>query len=87
MTSINESSQETSESERQTIMSAQDLAAALRREMPRATTACDSWKSEMMRRAKEVAEQSTESTAGRNSFHHSSVLLPPPGMDCSQPFI
>ena len=31
MTYINESSKETSESERQTIMSAQDLAAALRR--------------------------------------------------------
>ena len=86
MTSFNESFEEISESERQTKMSAQDLAAAPRREMPRATTACHSWKSEVMRRTKEVAEQSTGRTAWRNSVHHSFVPLPPPGMDCSQPF-
>ena len=86
MTSLNESFLETSERERQAVISAQDLAAALQHEMSQATTACESWKSEVIRRRKEVAEQNTKRTAGRNSLHCSSVLLPPSRMDCSQPF-
>ena len=39
-----------------------------------------------MKLAKEMAEQSTKRIAGGNSLHHSSVPLPPPGMDCFQPF-
>ena len=85
MKSMKESVQETSESERQAVISAHELAADLRSEMPQETTACDPWKSKVIRLT-EVVEQSTKRTAGRNSLHCSSVPPPPPGLDCSQRF-
>ena len=44
MKSMTESVQETSESESQAVISALELAAALRSEMSQETTDCDSWK-------------------------------------------
>ena len=63
MTSMTESFQETLESERQAVSSPQELAIALRNEMSHEIKACVSWKKEVIRVAKEVAEQSTTSTA------------------------
>ena len=57
---VKESFQETSESERQSVISAQELAAALRSCMSQETTACNSWKSEVIRLTREVAEESTK---------------------------
>ena len=71
ISSVKESLQQTSESEGQAVISAQELATALQNEMSQATTSCDSWKSEVMRLRKEVAEQSTKSMARRNSLHYS----------------
>ena len=64
MTSIQETFQGTSESERQALISAQQMAAGLQHEMSQATTACDSWKTKKKRLTKEVAEQNTKSIAG-----------------------
>ena len=66
MTSVKESFQETSEGERQAVISAQQLAISLRREMSQATTACSSWENEVTRLTREVAEQSTKRIAGGN---------------------
>ena len=63
MTSMTESFQETLESERQAVSSPQELAIALRSEMSHEIKACVSWKKEVIRVAKDVAEQSTTSTA------------------------
>ena len=49
-------------------------------------TVCASWKTDVIRLTKEAEKQSTRRIAGGNSLHYSSVALPPPGMDCSQPF-
>ena len=81
--SIQESFQETSESERQTVVSAQELAIALRSAGIHSLCLLEN---EVMRLTKEVAEQSTKKIAEGNSSHHSSVPVQPPGMACSQPF-
>ena len=64
MTSVKEAFQQTSESERKAVLSAQELAIAPRREMSKKSTACISRKTKMTRLTKQVAEQSTKSIAG-----------------------
>ena len=54
--------------------------------MSQATTACDSWQSDVRRLTKEVAENSTKRKAGGDSLHYSSVRPPPSGIDYSHPF-
>ena len=81
-----ESFHDTTESEMQALISAQEMTAALRSEMSQETTACDSWNSEVIRLTREVVKLSTKRIAGGNSLHYSSVPRPPPGMDCSQSF-
>ena len=49
MTSLKESFQGNSESERQAVISAQQFAISLQSEMSQATSACDSWKPEVIR--------------------------------------
>ena len=83
---LKENFQETSESEMQAIISAQQSAISLHSETSQATSGCDYWKTEVKRLTKQVAEQSTKRVAGRNSLHHSTVPLSPPGTDCSQPY-
>ena len=61
---------------RQTIFSAQELAAALRNGVSQATTAFDSWKREVKKLTQAVADHSTKRIAGSN-YLHSSVLPPP----------
>ena len=68
------------------MISAQQLAISLQREMSQAMAACDSWKTEVIRLTKEADEQSTKRKAGRNLSHYSSVHLPPSRIDCSQTF-
>ena len=80
-TSLKESFQETSESDWQAIVSAEELAISLQNEMSQATTACDSLKTKVIRLIKEVVEQSAKRTEEGASVH-----LPPSGLDCSQPF-
>ena len=86
MTSLKASFQENSESERQGVIIAWQSASSLQRKMLQATTACTSWKSEVLKLTKEVAEQSTKRIAGRKSSHDSSAHLPPSRIDYSQPF-
>ena len=81
--SIWKSFRETSESERQTVVSARESATALRSAGNHSLCLL---KNEVMRLTKEVAEQSTKKIEEGNSSHHSSVPVQPPGMACSQPF-
>ena len=78
MKSVKESFQENSETERQAVISAQELAAVFRSEISQETTACDPRKSEVIRLTEELAEPSTKMIAGGNSLHYFSVPLPPP---------
>ena len=57
---MKKSFQETSESERKAVISAQELAAALRSEMSQKTTACNSSKREVITLTEEVMEQRTK---------------------------
>ena len=61
MTSLMDSFQETSVSERQAIVSAQEMAAFLQHEMSQATTACDAWKNEV----KSLTKKRWQSSAQR----------------------
>ena len=79
------SSKETSESERKAVLSAQELATALRSERSQESTAWISWKTQVKRDTKELAEQGTKQVAGGNSLQHASVSLSTLGVDCSQP--
>ena len=65
MASPEESFQENSESERQAVISAQQVASSLQSDMSQASSDCNSWKDGVWRLTKEVAEQSTKRIAGR----------------------
>ena len=75
--------QETSESERQAVISAQQQAIALQSGIWQAMTAFGCWETEVMRLTRGVGEQSRR--AG-GTPHGSPVPLPPSGIDYSQPF-
>ena len=72
MTSLKDSFQETSESERQAAISAQQSAISLQSEMSQATTACDSWKTKAIKLTKEVcgAKHEEESWRGNPRITH-----------------
>ena len=55
---LKESFEETLESERQAVISAQQFAIALQNEMSQESTACDSWTTEVMILTKDVEEDS-----------------------------
>ena len=60
--------QENSESEKQSVISAQEPPTTHRSEMSQETKACDSWRKRSDKTYKEVVEQSTKSIAGGSSF-------------------
>ena len=82
MTSSKQSFQETSENERQAVISAQQLASSLQSEMSEATTACDSWITELVRLTMEVTERKRRRQLGGTPrmthlliYHHQEEIV------------
>ena len=82
MTSLKQSFQETSENERQAVISAQQLTSSLQSEMSEATTACDSWRTELVRLTMEVTERKRRRQLGGTPrmthlliYHHQEEIV------------